>query len=159
MPTPALQPGRICTEAVVTLFPHPHPTNGSWPTGYQAEQKEGDSFYDSFILGRGPDLLYLILASWAGRERACLPRLGRVCVWALPLQLPEQELNAQYVCQSLLTSFFFLRAMQKEAAEECHSTRLPNTRLPPPVAYVPPIPKAGVTSEKCRGRKKSPNVS
>ena len=94
-----------------------------------------------------------------GRERAGLPGLGRVCVWAQALQLPEQELNAQCVCQSLLTSFFSLRAMQTEAAEECGGSEPPRHRLPPSVACAPPTPQAGVTSEKCCGRKKSPSVS
>lgn len=58
MPTPALQPGKICIEAMTLYcYPYIHTLNGSWPTGCQAGQKEGDSFYDSPILGRGPDLL------------------------------------------------------------------------------------------------------
>ena len=97
---------------------HTHTLNGSWPTVCGAGQKEGGPFCGS---PSQAEALTSSTSSWQPGlgKRACLSGLGRVCIRALPLQLPEQELKAQCVCQGLLTSFFFLRAMQTEAAEEC----------------------------------------
>lgn len=132
MPTPALQP---------PLLPplHTHTLNGSWPIGCQAGQKEGDSFCDPPCSAKA---LTSSTSFWQleTAKRAGLPGLGRACVRAQPQQLPEWELNVQCFCQSLLTSFFFLRAMQtEEAAEECGSNLpTPASLLPWPVLPQPP---------------------
>lgn len=108
MPIVAFQLGKTCALAPTPLSTPfcTHTSNGSWPTGCQAEQKEGISFCAPSCQARSPDPLYLILAAWAERVPASRALAGSV--FNQPLQLPEQELNVQCICQSLLTSFFFL---------------------------------------------------
>lgn len=105
IPIVAFQLGKTCTLALIppsTPFcTHTH----SWPTGCQAKQKEGVSFCPSSCQARSLDPFSLILAAWA--EKVPASRALAESVFNQPLQLPEQELNVQCICQSLLTSFFF----------------------------------------------------
>lgn len=79
------------------------------------------------------------LLSHLGRlgERVPASRVLAGSVFNQPLQLPEQEPNVQYICQSLLTSLSYANG----GAEECCATNFPAPGLPHPRARVPPTPR------------------
>lgn len=95
IPIVAFQLGRTCTLVLTPpLTPScVHTLSDSWPTGCQAEQKEGVSFCAPPCRARGIDPVYLILADWA--ERVPASRALAESAFTQPLQLPERELNVQ----------------------------------------------------------------
>lgn len=87
------------------LQPHSAHTHTHGQLGVRLSRKKG-SFCAPSCQARSRDPFSLILAAWT--EKVPASRALAESVFNQPLQLPEQELNVQCICQSLLTSFFFL---------------------------------------------------